>query len=111
MSSFDAEALERAAKAARELESSKHVKAAVELSKREQNVKVREYDARKAEASADAEKAKAAQIQIAAEERRKTIAFERKAKEVSPISRAAPAPLSRRRTPHPPPPTHHMSAV
>jgi len=83
MSSFDAEALERAAKAARELEGSKHVKQAVEMSKREQNVKAKEHDARRAEALADSERAKAAQIQMAGEERRKTIAFERKAKEVS----------------------------
>lgn len=79
--------MERAAKSARELESSKHVKAAIELSKREQNVKAKDSDARKAEAMAESEKARITQIQVAGDEKRKTIAFERKSKEVrAPLS-------------------------
>ena len=49
MSQFDAEALERAAKFARELEKSRNVKAIMELSKREQKLKMAEEDKKKAE--------------------------------------------------------------
>lgn len=76
MSSFDADALERAAKAARDLEKSAHAKAAVELAKREQNVEARKADATRAASMAEMEKAKVAQAQVQGEERRKTIEFE-----------------------------------
>lgn len=49
MSQFDADALERAAKFARELEKSRNVSAIMELSKREQKLKVAEEEKKKAE--------------------------------------------------------------
>lgn len=52
MSQFDADALERAAKAARELEGSKNLKALLELSKRESDVKKAVQETKTAEANA-----------------------------------------------------------
>jgi ATPase family AAA domain-containing protein 3A/B len=82
MSQFDADALERAAKAARELEKSPHVKAAVELAKREQNVEARKAEAKAAEAKAEMERLHLHQIEVQGAERRKTIQFQREQNEV-----------------------------
>ena len=82
MSQFDAEALERAAKAARELEKSPHVKSAIELAKREQNVEARKAEAKAAEAKADMERLHVQQIEVQGAERRKTIQFQREQNEV-----------------------------
>ncbi|CAE7890514.1 atad3 [Symbiodinium sp. KB8] len=76
MSQFDADALERAAKAARELERSRNVKALVEISRRESEVKVAE--AKRDASKAEAEKAAFVRDQerVRWEEQRKTIKYQ-----------------------------------
>ncbi|THD27174.1 ATPase family AAA domain-containing protein 3-B [Fasciola hepatica] len=70
---FDSAALERAAKAARELESSKHAKEAFELSqKHEQTLQV-EYQAKLKEYELAMEQIKIQQFRAQQEERRKTL--------------------------------------
>lgn len=85
MSQFDADALERAAKAARELEGSKNVKALLELSKREAEVK-KAVEERKA-AEANAQKAGYAKEQEAIrwEEQRKTLQYNKQMQQVRKI--------------------------
>jgi ATPase family AAA domain-containing protein 3A/B len=75
MSQFDADALERAAKAARELEKSKNVKALLELSKRESEVKVAGENRKAAEANAQRAQFAKEQEALRWEEQRKTLAY------------------------------------
>uniref|UniRef100_A0A5K3FXT0 DUF3523 domain-containing protein n=1 Tax=Mesocestoides corti TaxID=53468 RepID=A0A5K3FXT0_MESCO len=71
--SFDSAALERAAKAARELEASKNAKEAFELSRMQERTKQLEYQAKLKEYEASIEQLKIRQIQVQQEERRKTL--------------------------------------
>ncbi len=73
MSQFDADALERAAKAARELEKSRNVSAIMEMSKREQAVKKAEEERKKAEAEKERAGYQNQQERIRWEEQRKTM--------------------------------------
>jgi hypothetical protein len=73
MSQFDADALERAAKAARELEKSRNVSAIMEMSKREQSVKKAEEERKKAEAEKERAAYQNQQERIRWEEQRKTM--------------------------------------
>ena len=73
MSQFDADALERAAKAARELEKSRNVSAIMEMSKREQAVKKAEEERKKAEAEKGRAGYQNQQERIRWEEQRKTM--------------------------------------
>lgn len=73
MSQFDADALERAAKHARELEKHPNAKAFMEMSKREQQLKQTEYEKKKSEYERDAQQLKVQQEKTRWEEQRKTI--------------------------------------
>ncbi|VDL59109.1 unnamed protein product [Hymenolepis diminuta] len=70
---FDSAALERAAKAARELEKSKYAKEAFELSRMNEHTQQLEYQAKIKEYEAGLEQLKGQQIRIQQEERRKTL--------------------------------------
>ena len=82
MSQFDADALERAAKAARELESSKNVKALLELSKREAEVKKAVEDRKAAEANAQRAGYAKEQEVVRWEEQRKTLQYNKQLQQV-----------------------------
>ncbi|KAK3105048.1 hypothetical protein FSP39_016060 [Pinctada imbricata] len=75
---FDSAALERAAKAAKDLESSKHAKEALELSKQQESTKQMEQQARIKEMEAHLEQMKVEQVRAQQEERRKTMQEETK---------------------------------
>ncbi|XP_014256867.1 ATPase family AAA domain-containing protein 3 [Cimex lectularius] len=75
---FDSSALERAAKAAKELEKSRHSKEALELSKLQEVTKQQEMISKIKEYEMMMEKAKVEQKRVDAEERRKTLAEETK---------------------------------
>lgn len=75
---FDSSALERAAKAARELEMSKHSREALELSKMQEMTQQLEHQKKIKEYEAHIEQTKAEQIKIQQEERRKTMIEETK---------------------------------
>ena len=75
MSQFDAAALERAAKAARELENSKNVKALVELSKHEAEKAKAEETRKAAEANAARAQYGKEQEAIRWQEQRKTLEY------------------------------------
>nr|CDS27523.1 ATPase family AAA domain containing protein [Hymenolepis microstoma] len=70
---FDSAALERAAKAARELENSKHAKEAFELARMNEHTQQLEYQSKIKEYEAGLEQLKGQQIRIQQEERRKTL--------------------------------------
>lgn len=82
MSQFDADALERAAKAARELESSKNVKALLELSKREAEVKKSVEERKAAEANAQRAAYQKEQEVVRWEEQRKTLQYQKETQRV-----------------------------
>jgi ATPase family AAA domain-containing protein 3A/B len=73
MSNFDADALERAAKYARELEKTPNLKAVLELSKREQKLKSQELSKQQAKYEKEAASYKVSQEKVRWEEQRKTI--------------------------------------
>lgn len=75
---FDSAALERAAKAAKELEKSSHAKDALKLSQMQEQTLQAEHQRRMKEAEIEIEQMKHRQIQLANEERRKTLAEETK---------------------------------
>lgn len=75
---FDSTALEKAAKAAKELESSKFAKEALELTKAQEVTKQQEYLAKLKEYEAMIEQTKVQHKQVEAEEKRKTIQEETK---------------------------------
>ncbi|CDI98555.1 ATPase family AAA domain containing protein [Echinococcus multilocularis] len=75
---FDSAALERAAKAARELESSKYAKEAFELSRMNEHTRQLEYQSKLKEYELGIEQMKGQQIRIQQEERRKTLDEEAK---------------------------------
>eukprot|EP00108_Taenia_solium_P001713 TsM_000767300 transcript=TsM_000767300 gene=TsM_000767300 len=75
---FDSAALERAAKAARELESSKYAKEAFELSRMNEHTQQLEYQTKLKEYELGIEQMKGQQIRIQQEERRKTLEEEAK---------------------------------
>lgn len=83
MSNFDADALERAAKAARELEGSKNVKALLELSKREAEVKKSVEERKAAEANAQRALYSKEQEAIRWEEQRKTLQYNKQLAQVT----------------------------
>lgn len=70
---FDSAALERAAKAARELESSKHAKEAFELSQSHERTLQKEYEVKLKEYELGMEQLKMQQYKTQQEERRKTL--------------------------------------
>merc|ERR1719419_873332 len=74
--SFDSEGLERAAKAAKELEQSKYAKEAFELSKMQETTKQVEAQKGLKEGEGQIEQLKADQIRVQAEEKRKTLSEE-----------------------------------
>ncbi|CAL1532884.1 unnamed protein product [Lymnaea stagnalis] len=76
--SFDSSALERAAKAAKELESSKHAKDALLLIQEQERVKALETQKQIKEYEAHVEQLKLEQVRASAEERRKTMVEETK---------------------------------
>lgn len=90
MSSFDADALERAAKFARELEGTKNVTAYIEISKREQQVKLTDAQKEIEKAKADAARMSAEAERIRWEEQRKTIKFNKDQQLVRPHRRCVP---------------------
>ncbi|XP_017474363.1 PREDICTED: ATPase family AAA domain-containing protein 3-A [Rhagoletis zephyria] len=75
---FDSSALERAAQAAKQLESSKHAREALELSKMQELTRQQEYQLKVKEYEAHIEQAKVEQKRIDHEERRKTLVEETK---------------------------------
>ncbi|XP_055546455.1 ATPase family AAA domain-containing protein 3A homolog [Wyeomyia smithii] len=75
---FDSSALERAAEAARTLESSKHSREALELSKLQEVTRQQEYMAKVKEYEAHIESSKVEQKRVDHDERRKTLAEETK---------------------------------
>ncbi|XP_067126521.1 ATPase family AAA domain-containing protein 3-B [Centruroides vittatus] len=75
---FDSTALERAAKAARDLEMSKHSREALELSKMQETTQQLEHQRKIKEYEAHIEQTKTEQIKIQQEERRKTLVEETK---------------------------------
>jgi ATPase family AAA domain-containing protein 3A/B len=70
---FDPEGLERAAKAARELDSSRNAPAAIELIKAQEATKQHEAAAKRSEMDAYAQQMRQQNIQAEAEEARKTL--------------------------------------
>ncbi|XP_003741408.1 ATPase family AAA domain-containing protein 3-B [Galendromus occidentalis] len=70
---FDSTALERAAKAAKELENSRHGREAIELSRMQETTAQLEHQRHIKEIEAQVEQMKIKQIQIAQEEHRKTL--------------------------------------
>jgi ATPase family AAA domain-containing protein 3A/B len=70
---FDPEGLERAAKAARELDASRNANAAIELIKTQESTKQHEYAAKRAEMEAYAQQMRAQNIEKEGEEARKTL--------------------------------------
>lgn len=70
---FDPEGLERAAKAARELDASRNASAAIELIKTQEATKQHEAAAKRAEMEAYAQQQRQQNIQAEAEEARKTL--------------------------------------
>ncbi|KAK0056454.1 ATPase family AAA domain-containing protein 3-A [Biomphalaria pfeifferi] len=76
--SFDSSALERAAKAAKELESSKHAKEALVLIQEQERTKALEHQKQIKEYEAHLEQLKIEQVRAVAEERRKTMSEETK---------------------------------
>jgi len=70
---FDPEGLERAAKAARELDASRNASAAIELIKTQEATKQHEHAAKRAEMEAYAQQQRAQNIEREAEEARKTL--------------------------------------
>ena len=82
MSQFDADALERAAKAARELEGNKNVKAILEMSKREQELKKTTEERKSAEANAQRAQFGVEQEKVRWEEQRKTIEYNKRQQKV-----------------------------
>jgi ATPase family AAA domain-containing protein 3A/B len=70
---FDPEGLERAAKAARDLDSSKNAKAAIELIKNQETTKQHEFSAKRAEMDAYTQQMRAQNIEKEADEARKTL--------------------------------------
>lgn len=70
---FDPEGLERAAKAARELDSSRNANAAIELIKTQETTKQHEAAAKRAEMDAYAQQMRAQNIEREADEARKTL--------------------------------------
>ncbi|XP_057552798.1 ATPase family AAA domain-containing protein 3 [Hippopotamus amphibius kiboko] len=75
-SNFDPTGLERAAKAARELEHSRHAKEALSLAQMQEQTLQLEHQARLKEHEAAVEQLKGEQIRVQAEERRKTLSEE-----------------------------------
>ncbi|XP_071450896.1 ATPase family AAA domain-containing protein 3 [Hetaerina americana] len=75
---FDSTALERAAKAAKELEASAHAKEALELSKLQEGTRQQEYQAKIKEYEAHMEQLKLDQRRVDHEEKRKTLQEETK---------------------------------
>ncbi|XP_014667845.1 PREDICTED: ATPase family AAA domain-containing protein 3-like isoform X2 [Priapulus caudatus] len=75
---FDSAALERAAKAAKELEGSKYAKDALELTKQQETTKQLEFQTQIREYEAAMEKMNIEKERVAHEERRKTLAEESK---------------------------------
>lgn len=75
---FDSSALERAAKAARDLEASRHAKEALELSKMQEKTLQLEHQAKIKEFEAHIENSKLDAHRVQQEERRKTLAEETK---------------------------------
>ncbi|VDM33713.1 unnamed protein product [Hydatigera taeniaeformis] len=75
---FDSAALERAAKAARELEGSKYAKEAFELSRMNEHTQQLEYQTKLREYELGIEQMKSQQIRVQQEERRKTLEEEAK---------------------------------
>ncbi|VVC42503.1 ATPase, AAA-type, core,AAA+ ATPase domain,P-loop containing nucleoside triphosphate hydrolase,ATPase family [Cinara cedri] len=75
---FDSSALERAAKAAKELEKSKHAKEALDLAKLQETSKQIEYQSRIKEFEVHLEQTRMEQKRIEAEERKKLLAEETK---------------------------------
>ena len=75
---FDSAALERAAKAARDLESTKNSKEILELTRAQEKTKQMEYEKQIAEFHAHQEEIKMRQAQMLAEERRKLLDEETK---------------------------------
>ncbi|CAH8439418.1 unnamed protein product [Schistosoma turkestanicum] len=75
---FDSSALERAAKAARELESSKHAKEAFDLSQKHEQTLQMEYQSKMKEYELGLEQIKIQQYRAQQEERRKTLEEEAK---------------------------------
>ena len=73
LTGFDPEGLERAAKAARELDSSRNASAAIELIKTQEATKQHEASAKRAEMEAYAQQQRAQNISAEAEEARKTL--------------------------------------
>ncbi|KAL3772232.1 hypothetical protein ACHAWO_012630 [Cyclotella atomus] len=73
LTGFDPEGLERAAKAARELDSSRNASAAIELIKTQEATKQHEAAAKRAEMEAYAQQQRQQNIQAEAEEARKTL--------------------------------------
>ncbi|KRY42709.1 ATPase family AAA domain-containing protein 3 [Trichinella spiralis] len=76
--SFDSAALERAAKAARELERSKNAKEALELARLQEQTRQMELQQRIKEFEASAEKSKVEQRRVSEEEKRRTLSEESK---------------------------------
>ena len=70
---FDPEGLERAAKAARDLDNSRNAKSAIELIKTQEATKQHEFSAKRAEMEAYAQQQRAQNIEREAEEARKTL--------------------------------------
>ncbi|ESO07619.1 hypothetical protein HELRODRAFT_185441 [Helobdella robusta] len=75
---FDSAALERAAKAAKELERSPYAKDALELTKKQEDVKILENQISIKQYEVEVERMKSEQIKMANEERRKTLVEETK---------------------------------
>ncbi|XP_072101158.1 ATPase family AAA domain containing 3 [Mobula birostris] len=75
-SNFDPTGLERAAKAARELDSSRHAKDALNLSRLQEQTVQLEHQSRIKEYEAAVEQLRSDQIKVQAEEKRKTLAEE-----------------------------------
>ena len=70
---FDPEGLERAAKAARDLDNSRNAKAAIELIKTQETTKQHEFSAKRAEMDAYSQQMRAQNIEKEANEARKTL--------------------------------------
>ena len=70
---FDPEGLERAAKAARDLDNSRNAKAAIELIKTQETTKQHEFAAKRSEMDAYAQQMRAQNIEKEANEARKTL--------------------------------------
>ncbi|CAN9515811.1 unnamed protein product [Ophioblennius macclurei] len=77
-SNFDPTGLERAAKAARELDKSRHAKEALDLARMQEQTLQMEHQSKLKEYEAGLEQLKGEQIQLQGEERRKTLAEETK---------------------------------